>query len=528
MRDKIPSPSSLDVEIRNLISLLGEISSQDLVGRTKQRACDWSDIREHDAFVQILKDDTKELPPDSIKLSAAVTRRLNVLLTLCKMGDQQAVIELYNAGVWITRQLQLLVLPPPGGEFQNPEDLGSEEVRGDWNEVFAGCVFRLSSCGLSDLKKYEKSLGKQAAHYLRVASEDLAQDPSLDTSGEEHAIFILKARGEECESPRLVAESIVQMLIAIRCTAEARRNLLEVSRSTLRWPLLVDAFSERREKRIQHKLGPLELGEATPVRLHPLTTAKKPRGLSKDDRAGFAFEVFIRLENERRTEQSHSGCEEKSREVKKWILLARKLPDLSADSLIHWVEAGMQLLSALSNDDVEDYPWPEFVKSRLNANRKAWGAGREKLKEGLILLLKQTGPSEASPSKRRSMQVISNKAWVEFESALRQGKYSPAGARGTISDRQFVEAVVHLVRTGGAWRGLPQSFGSWSAIYTRFARWEKRSVWKKLWLNLNAQHLFLARAVLVEAFEMGARFHDSSGLRTPANRLSAALGLSPL
>ncbi|CAM2180070.1 transposase [Burkholderia cepacia] len=47
-----------------------------------------------------------------------------------------------------------------------------------------------------------------------------------------------------------------------------------------------------------------------------------------------------------------------------------------------------------------------------------------------------------------------------------------AGGRGrpAIDNREFVEAVSWIARTGSPWRDLPEEFGRWNSIYKRFAR----------------------------------------------------------
>lgn len=46
-----------------------------------------------------------------------------------------------------------------------------------------------------------------------------------------------------------------------------------------------------------------------------------------------------------------------------------------------------------------------------------------------------------------------------------------AGRPPTIPNRTFLDAVVWKVRTGAPWRDLPEEFGSWKTIYSRFRRW---------------------------------------------------------
>jgi len=51
-------------------------------------------------------------------------------------------------------------------------------------------------------------------------------------------------------------------------------------------------------------------------------------------------------------------------------------------------------------------------------------------------------------------------------------------------NRLFVEAVLYRYRAGIPWRDLPERFGNFSVVHTRFGRWAKRGVWKKMFEHL--------------------------------------------
>ena len=46
--------------------------------------------------------------------------------------------------------------------------------------------------------------------------------------------------------------------------------------------------------------------------------------------------------------------------------------------------------------------------------------------------------------------------------------------------RQFVEAVVYVLRTGVAWEDLPERFGKPNSLYRRFRRWSQQGIWDAL------------------------------------------------
>ena len=53
-------------------------------------------------------------------------------------------------------------------------------------------------------------------------------------------------------------------------------------------------------------------------------------------------------------------------------------------------------------------------------------------------------------------------------------------------NRLFVEAVLYRYRAGIPWRDLPERFGNWSVVHTRFSRWAESGVWENLFKHLAA------------------------------------------
>jgi transposase len=64
------------------------------------------------------------------------------------------------------------------------------------------------------------------------------------------------------------------------------------------------------------------------------------------------------------------------------------------------------------------------------------------------------------------------------------------GREGTVGvsakdNRLFVEAVLYRYRTGIPWRDLPERFGDFRVIHTRFSRWSKTGVWERVFQKLS-------------------------------------------
>ena len=73
---------------------------------------------------------------------------------------------------------------------------------------------------------------------------------------------------------------------------------------------------------------------------------------------------------------------------------------------------------------------------------------------------------------------LTDEQWEQISPYL-SGKKGDPGRTGE-NNRQFVNAVMWLARTGAPWRDLPERFGKWNSVFQRYNRWCKRGVWKRL------------------------------------------------
>ena len=47
-------------------------------------------------------------------------------------------------------------------------------------------------------------------------------------------------------------------------------------------------------------------------------------------------------------------------------------------------------------------------------------------------------------------------------------------------DRRILNAILWKLATGAPWRDLPERYGPWQTVYTRFRRWTGAGVWDRI------------------------------------------------
>ena len=115
--------------------------------------------------------------------------------------------------------------------------------------------------------------------------------------------------------------------------------------------------------------------------------------------------------------------------------------------------------------------------------------------------------------------LLRNEQWKRIEQML-PGKPGDPGGRGR-DNRQFVEAVLWISRTGAPWRDLPEHFGPWNSVYQRFARWSKSGVWQALFMELSKDSEFASR-VYLDSTIVRAHQHAAGAVKETDRKRSAA------
>ncbi len=80
-------------------------------------------------------------------------------------------------------------------------------------------------------------------------------------------------------------------------------------------------------------------------------------------------------------------------------------------------------------------------------------------------------------------KILNDEQWARIAPEL-PGKKGDPGKSGT-DNRLFVEAVLWVALTGSPWRDLPDDFGKWSTVYTRYWRWAQKDKWESIFKRLS-------------------------------------------
>jgi transposase len=57
-----------------------------------------------------------------------------------------------------------------------------------------------------------------------------------------------------------------------------------------------------------------------------------------------------------------------------------------------------------------------------------------------------------------------------------------------VNDRRVLNGIFWVLRSGAPWRDLPEAFGPYTTRYSRFVRWRRAGVWRRIIDTLAAAH----------------------------------------
>jgi len=93
----------------------------------------------------------------------------------------------------------------------------------------------------------------------------------------------------------------------------------------------------------------------------------------------------------------------------------------------------------------------------------------------------------------------------------------------SLSNLQFLNAVLYVAEHGCKWRGLPKRFGNWHTIYTRMNRWSKSGAMDRVFEKLQLEQIVRIRIEALSLDSTSVKVHpDGTGAlkKTDPSRLA--------
>jgi putative transposase len=100
---------------------------------------------------------------------------------------------------------------------------------------------------------------------------------------------------------------------------------------------------------------------------------------------------------------------------------------------------------------------------------------------------------------------LSDGQWERIKDTL-PGRVEHVG-RTAADNRQFVNGVLWVLRSGARWHDLPERYGKYKSVHARFMRWARSGVWERIFADLvsDKKNLYLMiDSTIVRAHQQAA------------------------
>jgi len=83
---------------------------------------------------------------------------------------------------------------------------------------------------------------------------------------------------------------------------------------------------------------------------------------------------------------------------------------------------------------------------------------------------------------------LTDAQWEKIKALLPPEK--PKTGRTNHAHRTLLNGMIWRAKTGTPWRDLPERYGKWKTVYSRWLRWRDAGVWQRIWeaLQQEAEH----------------------------------------
>ena len=79
---------------------------------------------------------------------------------------------------------------------------------------------------------------------------------------------------------------------------------------------------------------------------------------------------------------------------------------------------------------------------------------------------------------------LSDQQWARIAPLFRQPIRPRKAGRPPRDHRPIVDGILWVLHTGAPWRDLPERYGPWPTVFTRFNRWRRDGTWVRIVTSL--------------------------------------------
>lgn len=105
---------------------------------------------------------------------------------------------------------------------------------------------------------------------------------------------------------------------------------------------------------------------------------------------------------------------------------------------------------------------------------------------------------------------------IKFEELIEpiiKREQKKSGRPTKVSHYKFFCGVLYILRTGVSWRDLPEEYGNWHTIYTRYNRWSENGFFWRLLYQLQSFKQLLMDIVFVDGSIIPLHRHGGGALK---------------
>ncbi len=119
----------------------------------------------------------------------------------------------------------------------------------------------------------------------------------------------------------------------------------------------------------------------------------------------------------------------------------------------------------------------------------------------------------------RPRHELTDDQWTRLEPLLPPQR--PPTGKPNRDHRTIVNGMVWRLRTGAPWRDLPERYGPWETVYSRFRRWRQAGIWDRVLAAVQAE------GDTAGALDWRLHFVDGSTVRAHQHAAGAKKGAVP-